>query len=71
MKITRSKPAVTACTDANLETVSVTEKHTAIEFIQSAVSALSTWAVAHPDDAVATDSIANLGVVLLDLKSSM
>ena len=77
MKIqkTQTKSEVKACEDcASVATVDAipyepTHKDIAVEHIQSAVSALSSWALEHPDDTVVTDSIANLGVVLLDLKS--
>ena len=76
MKIQKkSKNTVKACdesvvcdtTDTCLQQVD--GKSTALEYIQSAISALSTYAVDHPEDNVVTDSIANLGVVSLDLKS--
>lgn len=74
MKIQKTKSAVQACVECPaVETVSgvCDQCATAIEFIQSAISALSAFAAEHPDNSVATDSIANLGVVLLDLKSTM
>ena len=76
MKIQKSKTTVKAC-DENVvvvDTVSTCpecdNRAAAAEFIQSAISALSACALETPDDTVLTDSIANLGVVLLDLQST-
>lgn len=74
MKIQKSKTAVkasnaavgvanTACPECDIRTE-------AINYIQSAISALSACALETPDDVVVTDSIANLGVVLLDLQGA-
>lgn len=72
MKIQKSKTAVKACGEATCEFVCEApvcdNRAAAVEFIQSAISALSAYAVENPSDAVVTDSIANLGVVVLDLQ---
>lgn len=74
MKIQKTKAAVKACdecvtVDALLEVCD--NRATAIEFIQSAISSLSALALENPNDTVVTDSIANLGVVLLDLNCAV
>ena len=76
MKIQKTKSKVAASIEIPSEsalaaTVPCDDRTSAIEFIQSAISALSAFSLENPDDAIVTDSIANLGVVLLDLKSSM
>lgn len=71
MKIQKSKASVKACGEIVDETAVCDNRCSAIDFIKSAVSALSAYALEHPEDAVVTDSIANLGVVLLDLNSSV
>ena len=71
MKIQKSKASVKACGELVAETVAYDNRCSAIDFIKSAVSALSAYALEHPEDTVVTDSIANLGVVLLDLNSGV
>lgn len=72
MKIQKSskKPIKASLECAEVTGVPCDDCLVAIEHIQSAISALSACATNHPDDAVITDSIANLGVVLLDLKAA-
>lgn len=61
MKVMKSKTAVKAATDSN-----TSQYKEAVNYIQSAIQALS--ADAKNGDALAKESIANLSVVLLDLK---
>lgn len=77
MKIQKSKTAVKASNTAvgvvNTACPICPEcdnRTEAINYIQSAISALSACALETPDDVVVTDSIANLGVVLLDLQGA-
>ncbi len=63
MKIMKSKSTVKSATDA---TVSKSDYAEAINNIQSAIQALSK--AAQDDDTLAKESIANLSVVLFDLK---
>lgn len=70
MKIQKTKSAVKADTEILAQPEQVCNKDVAIEYIQSAIDALSSCALEHPEDTVVSDSIANLGVVLLDLKST-
>lgn len=66
MKITKKKP-VTACDTLACvdEAVCESKYAPALELISAAIESL---AVIAADDPIAKDSIANLGVVMLDLK---
>lgn len=70
MKIQKTKSSVTASEELIATPYEPSNKEIAVEHIQSAIDALSAQVIDTPDP-IATDSIANLGVVLLDLKSSM
>jgi hypothetical protein len=71
MKIQKSKTEVKACSEClSTPCEPCDNKAEAIEFIQSAISALSAYVLENPNDVVATESIANLGVVALDLQGN-
>lgn len=63
------QPLATACADGNCEAVVANDckYQAAIDLISAAIESLAEIA---KDDEVAKDSIANLGVVLFDLKGN-
>ena len=61
------QPLVNACPDGSCVAVSDCKYQAAVDLISAAIESLAEIA---KDDAVAKDSIANLGVVMLDLKGS-